>query len=83
MILAVVLPVLVHSVEAVMCLAGIKNRVAHSIADISWTFASVDVLLLSAFTIQVRCLSFPSSLSSRQTDRTSGSLRWKRRKRVF
>jgi len=54
-VLAVALPMLVHTIELITCLAGLKGKWVHSIADISWTFASVEVVLLSVFTIQVCC----------------------------
>lgn len=53
-LLLAVAPLFVHAVHILVFVLNVKHKTLCRIADISWTFASVDVLLVSVFTVQVR-----------------------------
>jgi hypothetical protein len=54
LLLAIVLPLLVHTVHAMVFILDVKARKLCRIVDVGWTFASAEVLVLSLFVVQVR-----------------------------
>jgi len=52
-ILLAVLPLFVHLVHVLVCILNVTNERLCRIADICWTFASVDVFLIALYVVQV------------------------------
>ena len=49
-------PLLVHLVHILVLVGNIKSKILCRVADVCWTFASVEVLVIAVFTVQVRAL---------------------------
>jgi len=65
-LMVVLLPIAVHLVHTVLILFRLQSNILFEIADMSWTFASVEVLLLGVWTLQYKFEEFIAAVSGEE-----------------